>query len=206
MPLPDVLVLAGATDHPQYARDGALLTAALTAAGFKTTQSADPHELKQLLAGPYKVVVLYTFGDYLHDDDIDALIEFVRDGNGLVGIHTAIATNPTSEPLGKLLGARIIKGVIAPHTIYVTDVEHPIARGTKGFEIDDELYVTQKKSDYRPFLATRHEDKELPMGWSRNEGKGKVVYLGNGHTPGGLTHPKFKELLVRSVKFVAGER
>ncbi|CAN5396758.1 hypothetical protein BH10PLA1_BH10PLA1_20850 [soil metagenome] len=206
MSKPDVLVLAGAKEHPQYARDGVHLTAALTAAGFKTTQTADPGELKNLLAGPNKVVVLYTFGEYLHDDDVDALVEFVRDGNGLVGVHTAIVTNPSSDALGKLLGARIIKGFIGEHDVVVSDLSHPLAAGIKPFHMDDELYVTQKQSDYNPFLVTRYEGASHPMAWSRTDGHGRVVYLANGHTVQGLTHSTFKELLVRSVQFVGEVR
>jgi len=206
MPKPNVLVVAGAKDHPQYARDGAHLTLSLTAAGFQATQTADPGELKKLLAGPYKVVVLYTFGDYLHDDDIDALVEFVRDGNGVVGVHSAIATNPSSEALGNLFGARIIKGFIGEHDVTVSDPAHPLAKGIKPFHMDDELYVTKKQSDYKPFLATQYEGASHPMAWSRTEGHGRVVYLANGHTPGGLTHPTFKDLLARSVEYVGEVR
>ena len=53
-----------------------------------------------LAGGPFNVVVLYTFGDYLDGEQIQALATFVRNGGGLVGVHTAIATSPGSETLG----------------------------------------------------------------------------------------------------------
>jgi scyllo-inositol 2-dehydrogenase (NADP+) len=206
MSKPNVLVLAGAAPQfPQYSRDGALMTASLTEAGFKVTQTADANVLKSLNTGANQVVVLYTFGDYLDDAQIAALVKFVQGGGGVVGIHTAIATTPASDALGKLFGARIVSGYIGEHAIHVSDPNHPIAHRVQDFRMDDELYVTEKKSDFHPFLSTKFQGNTCPMGWTRNEGAGKVVYLGNGHTPGGLTHPTFKQLLARSVRFSAGE-
>jgi type 1 glutamine amidotransferase len=203
MALPQVLVLV-AKDPPQYERDGKLITAAIADAGIHVEQSTDPAKLATLAGGPFNVVVLYTFGDYLDGEEIQSLATFVRNGGGLVGVHTAIATNPGSDTLGQLFGARIRKGVIAPHEIVVTDPQHPLAEGIQNFHMDDELYVTEQKSPYRAFLATQYEGAMHPMGWTRDEGRGKVAYLGNGHTPGGLSHPTFRELLVRAVRFVAG--
>jgi predicted dehydrogenase/type 1 glutamine amidotransferase len=201
----NILVLAGASQHPQYARDGELIAAGLSETGFAVTQTADASALHSLGSGANQVVVLYTFGDYLDEAGITALEKFVRAGGGLVGVHTAIATNPSSDALGKLLGARIVKGYIGEHKILISDPNHPIAHRVQEFRMDDELYVTEQKSDYHAFLAAWFDGKQQPMGWSRREGKGHVVYLGNGHTPQGLTHPTFKQLLARSVRFAAGE-
>ncbi len=206
MSKPNVLVLAGAAaQFPQYPRDGVHLTTALTQAGFDATQTTDAGMLSSLGTGKFQVVVLYTFGDFLNDAAIESLAKFVRAGGGLVGIHTAIATSPNNETLGKLFGARIVKGYIGEHKITVSDPNHPIAHRVQDFRMDDELYVTEKKSDFHAFLSTSFEADQHPMGWTRSEGGGKVVYLGNGHTPGGLQHPTFKQLLTRSVRFAAGE-
>ena len=43
------------------------------------------------------------------------------------------------------------------------------------------------------------------MAYSKTEGKGRVVYLANGHSPTALGNPAWQQIFVRSVRYAAGE-
>src|SRR4029078_585953 len=87
----------------------------------------------------------------------------------------------------------------------VTDPEHPIAHRIQPFRVTDELYVLEPLSDFRTFLTASSGGNTQPMGYTTNEGKGRVVYLANGHHPQSLAVKAWQQILVRSIRYAAGE-
>src|SRR6185369_10699747 len=55
------------------------------------------------------------------------------------------------------------------------------------------------------FLSAYWEGKPQPMAYSREEGKGRVVYLANGHHAKSLSNPAWQQIFIRSVRWAAGE-
>src|SRR5690606_30998064 len=91
------------------------------------------------------------------------------------------------------------------YNVIVSDEKHPIAHRIKPFRITDELVVLKPDGDVHVFLEAWWNGKKQPMGYSRKEGKGKVVYLANGHDSESLSNPAWQRVRVRSVRYAAGE-
>jgi len=200
-----VLLITGGKWH-DYAAGAQVMGDALRAAGATVTATEDAAAIGSLAGGAYDCVLLYTQGDRFDDAQIDALARFVRGGGGLVGVHSAADTNTASEPFAKLMGG-VFKthGPVFDFQVDVSDPDHPIAHRVQPFRIVDELYVLEPRSEFRTFLTAWWEGKPQPMAYSREEGKGRVVYLANGHHAQALSNPAWQQILGRAVRYAAGE-
>jgi scyllo-inositol 2-dehydrogenase (NADP+) len=198
------LILTGGKHH-DWSAASMIFTSALKSAGIESQHESNPGALASLASGNFQVVVLYTQGDFLDAPAVESLTKFVRNGGGLVAIHSANASI-TNDNLAKLIGSRFRgHGPRFEFTVKVSDPDHPIAHRIQPFRADDELYTLEKLTDFQPFLTTWADNKPLTLGYSKTEGKGRVVYLSNGHNVSTLSNPTFLQLFTRSVRYAAGE-
>jgi len=84
----------------------------LTAVGTGSEISADPAKFTTLGLAPYGAIVLvetagYPFG-MPGTAEIDALVSYVRNGRGLVGVHNSTHAYPDSTKVGALQGAEFV--------------------------------------------------------------------------------------------------
>ena len=136
-----------------------------------------------------------------------SLMDFVKSGKGVVGIH-AITTNFSSQrPVGSVdwpEAAEMIGGIFAGHhwrsgqgewAVKIDEPAHPLnaAFKGKGFKIADEIYYYKnfQKDKVRVLLSLDFSDPKtagvkkdqtyVPISWVRNWGKGRVFYCALGH-------------------------
>src|SRR5262249_9538133 len=55
-----------------------------------------------------------------------------------------------------------------------------------------------------PLLTAWWGGKQQPLAYAKSEGKGRVVYLANGHESA-LNNPSLQRIVVRSIRWAAGE-
>ncbi len=155
----------------------------------------------------YDAVVLFTTGPE-HGADIGALLDFVRAGKALVGIHCAADSFVHNPEFIAAIGGKF-RTHPAPLDIDVefVDATHPITQGLAPFTVNDELYLY---SDYDPsrvhLLAqtTSYEGEgsvPIPVCWTRDEGKGRVFYLSLGHGPEVMDDLHWQTLFQRGVRW-----
>ena len=196
------LLLVDDARHMHAATASAELATILRAAGIDVNATEDAAAVMNL-AGVFDCVMLYTQGDTFNAREVESLTSFVRGGGGLIGVHSAAATNKTDDAYARLLGSRFLShGAVADYEVFVTDPGHPICQGVKTFHIRDELYVIQPFDTFRPFLGAQWQGKLQPLGYTKDEGKGKVAYLANGHDTVAMSSRPFAQLLVRAVQYV----
>ncbi len=129
------------------------------------------------------------------DGYVEGLSELLGAGVGMVFMHHAIASWPTSAEFAELVGGRFhyqpgsLRGKPLPdsgylfdvtHTVEVLDPGHPIADGLPAtFELTDELYQFPVfEDDVVPLMRTRHTTSEgfysadLAIRGSRNDATG----------------------------------
>jgi len=144
----------------------------------------------------YDVLVFATTGELpLNEAQKKALLDFVRNGKGFVGIHNATDTFYKWPEYGEMVG-----GYFAAHpwtqevTVKVEDTRHPAtAMLGKSFKVFDEIYTfkswDRKKTHVLMSLdnssvdlskGTR-PDNDYAMGWWHDYGKGRVIYTALGH-------------------------
>jgi type 1 glutamine amidotransferase len=179
---------------------------ALEADSIRVTTSTVADDLLTLVGRPYTCVALYTAKDFLNDAHVDALASYVRAGGGLLGLHGATATNKLNPRWTKLIG-----GMFTGHppgfefTVHVSDPAHPLVKGLQDYSGHDELYTLDMHDTVHTFLTAPWEGKTHPLGWTKTDGQGRVVYLASGHSATMLRHPTVSTLIARGARFAGGE-
>ncbi|MGD0898403.1 MAG: ThuA domain-containing protein [Thermoguttaceae bacterium] len=145
----------------------------------------------------------------LNDAQKQKLLELVRGGVGVVGIHASYYSFVKWDDFRELFGTRFIKhgssNVFV--TVRITNDQHPITRGVpSSFEVKSELYESKPLAEDCRVLAVAKEkgkDRELPSVWTRDFGKGKVVTILPAHWPEAYRVDAFQKLIANSTVWAA---
>lgn len=146
-----------------------------------------------------------------HRGQVDALM---KKGCGLMTIHWASSVNKNNvERLGptwlSYLGGTWVSNVglsggRSPLRQLIPD--HPVCRGWKEWEIEDEYYLNPTIQDAKPLLqVTEKGGKEVIVGWAyeRPEG-GRSFATTLGHPYRNFENESFRRMLVNGVLWTAG--
>lgn len=148
-----------------------------------------------------------------------SILEYVRSGKGVVGIHAATAAFQNWPEYGDLMGGYYAGHIHQEVVIRPEDTKHPVSAcfGGKPFTIRDEIYIfrepySRKKVHVIVSLdLTRMEDpqkrtdKDYAVSWVRAYGKGRVFYTTLGHEPATYWNPVFLQHLLAGVQFAIGD-
>ncbi len=140
------------------------------------------------------------------------LERFVDGGKGLVILHFACGAFQGWPGYASLAG-RIYDPKLPPHDprgpfrVDVASADHPVTRGLKPFDTDDELYTCLAGDRPIEILATarsRVDGKEHPMAFAFAFGRGRVFHSPLGHDVKALESPGVGELLRRGCAWAGG--
>jgi type 1 glutamine amidotransferase len=173
------------------------------AGDFELTRSGDMDEWLPDRIRKYDLVVVHTTRGNLSDAQADGLKGFIEAGGGLVGIHSATDSFRKSDKYWALIGGRFTGHKYGRFTVEVVDQWHPIMIGIKDFEIEDEDYQHQYHPSADVHILARKKGDDRAMGWTRKIGKGRLVYLANGHGEPAFKTPEFQKMLVNSMYWAA---
>ncbi len=145
-------------------------------------------------------------GFRLTTTEADAISRFVRDGGGLLALHSAVICFDAAPTWRDLCGASwdwttSSHPPVGAVTVAVTDAgrDHPITSGLDGFVIDDEVYgFLDERDDLVPLLTSAHGGRTHPVLWARAVGRGRVVTDLLGHGPASFAHPVHQTILSRA--------
>lgn len=137
----------------------------------------------------------------------EALVEFVRDGGGLVACHTAVICFDDWPQWGEVLGGAWVWGTSshpapAPISASLVGAGHPVLQGVDRLDLVDEVYGDLAMSPEVTVLATarRHaDDTDQSVVWTHTYGRGRVVVDGFGHDAASLLVPQHRQLLLNAV-------
>jgi type 1 glutamine amidotransferase len=139
---------------------------------------------------------------WMTDQIEQALRDYVRQGNGLLAIHSGTAGYAQMPVLRGLLG-----GVFASHPpqclVTVEPREpHPLTAGSAAFTLKDEHYFMELDDTQADlFLTATSEHGAQPAGWTRNEGAGRVCVLSPGHNLEVWLHPAYQALIYNGLRW-----
>ena len=184
-----------------------VLKQALAPRGYNISWVEDLREVTRERLDRYDALIVYAN----HEKDIVPadLLGWVRDGGGLVALHSACGCFHPSVEWFDLVGGRFQSHeghVFSPETV---DAEHPVTRDLPVLEAWDETYVHQDLTDDRHLLQVRPplnkgETQPEPWTWLREEGKGRVFYTASGHDLRVWTQEAYQELVARAIVWAAG--
>jgi type 1 glutamine amidotransferase len=183
----------------------------------------DPHALDTSALTNYAVVLLH-FQNWQQPGPGAAAREnlrrFVANGGGLMSVHFACGAWINLQPelanewpefaniVGRVWDPKL-RGhdPRGPFTVRIVDGEHPVTRGLKDFETDDELYTCLVGDAPIHLLAqarSRVDHKEHPMAFTREYGRGRVFLTTLGHDVKGYTNVCTAQMLRQACAWAAG--
>ncbi len=195
---------------------------------FSVTVSDDMTAFKPENLGQFDGVLFantteLAFEDWAHRE---SLMSFVKGGKAVIGIHAA-----TDNFYNWPEAASIMGGTFDGHpwnaggtwAIKIDDPDHPVTRAFAGqnFNISDEIYRIRQRAlrqNARVLLSldmtdegnlsangVRFTDKDLPISWVRNFGKGRVFYSSFGHNHAIYWNPKILQHYLDGIQFALGD-
>lgn len=201
-------------------------TEAIAGASLLITYTCD------VIPEPHQVEVLRAFlekgGRWLALHGTNSLLRFDDDGT--------VLTPDEAPEFMDLLGTQF-EGhpPIGAFKVRITDADHPMTRGLRDFNVIDELYLMERRTDIDVLMHTEFsgqcpdygdrvwEDNEVPVLYERRVGKGGILYLTLGHCRGhhdlapirpfnphpdrcAWNYPVYYELLRRGIGWGIGDR
>lgn len=160
-----------------------------------------------------------------------SLMDFVRSGKGVVGIHAATTNFSSRQPVGSVdwpEAGEMLGGIFAGHhwrsgegewAVKIDEPDHPLnaAFGGKGFKIADEIYMYSnfQKDKVRVLLsldfsdpktaAVKQDQTYVPVSWVRDWGKGRVFYCSLGHDNHVFWNPAVLRHYLDGIQFAMGD-
>lgn len=155
-----------------------------------------------------------------------ALMDFVKGGKGIIGIHAATDNFYTWPEAAEMMG-----GTFDAHpwtaggtwAIKNADTNHPLNSAFKGegFKVKDEIYrqkMLKLRENCRVILtlnlddpATKNatgvqeSDRDMPVSWIRNYERGRLFYCGLGHNNEIFYHPAILQHYLDGIQFALGD-
>ena len=155
-----------------------------------------------------------------------ALIDFVKSGKGIIGIHAASDNFYDWKP-----GAEMMGGVFNGHpwhangtwAVKLNEPNSPIAKpfNGKGFKIRDEIYQLKEpfsREDYRVIMSLdlrdaetakrggqKRTDRDYSIAHVRKYGKGRAFYSGLGHNEDLYWNPQILAHYLAGIQYALGD-
>ena len=206
----NILVMCDDRWHPARTVRAGLAPLENTGLHFDWIEDAHDWSVERMAA--YPVMILSKSNNVSSTDDSkwvsaeveQAIVAYVRQGHGLLAIHSGTAGYQETPALRALLG-----GVFDHHPeqcpVTVAPVgEHPLSAGLPAFTAKDEHYfMTMDARDAQVFLTATSQHGEQPAGWLRQESAGRVAVLTPGHNVEVWLEPTFQSLLQTTLQWCA---
>ena len=141
-----------------------------------------------------------------------AIQDFVADGGGIFGLHTACLcfddwANWRDVLGGVWLWGRSFHPPLGPISVSLTGESHPLTAGLPDFDLIDEVYSGLSiAADVTPLLTAQaaSQDDDEPVLWARHVGRGRVAFDGLGHDRASLTHQVHSRVIQRCAAWAGG--
>lgn len=142
----------------------------------------------------------------------DTVAAFIRNGGGLVALHTTAICFDDWPQWGDVVGGSWQWGTsshppVGPVVARVVS-RHPVIVGLPAqFALRDEVYGDLQVGAGVEVLAVakRHDaDADQPVVWAHSHGRGRVVFDGFGHDVASLQQPQHAQLIEQALTWVLG--
>jgi cytochrome c len=215
----DVLVFSKTVEfrHTSIAPGIAAIQALGAANDFSVTTTEDANAFNAANLASYEAVVfLNTTGDILNAAQELALQQYIQNGGGWAGIHSAADTEHAWPWYGQLVGAYFQSHpAIQQATIKVADQVHEsTAHLPERWVRTDEWYnYTSNPRGNVHVLMTLDEATysggvdgfDHPIAWMHEFAGGRSWYTGLGHTDASYSDPLFRQHLLGGIRYAAGQ-
>lgn len=164
----------------------------------------DPHDINRSNLEGYDAILIYANITEIAPDQEQALLDFIRNGGGLVALHCASYCFHNSPKYIELVGAQFQRHGTGTFQETIVQPDHPVMQGLSPIESWDETYVHTKHNPDRTVLAERRDAEAAePWTWVRTHGQGRVFYTAWGHDHRTWSHEGFHDLVENGIRWVS---
>jgi type 1 glutamine amidotransferase len=188
--------------------------------GFSVDATNDVHAVSARRLADHDVLVFaVTSGSGLDATSKRDVERWVLEGGGIVGIHSASATEQGWAFYVDRIGPQFADHApgLMPATVDI-DTVHPITVDLAPFSLNEEWYVFDERPEQAvgvtPLLSV--DESTLPasypadlrqgyhaIGWTTDRGGGRTFYTALGHNPDSYSDPTFLEIIGRAIEWTA---
>ena len=181
--------------HP-FDQVDAVLSGALAPA-FDCQVTGELSRLRDLKGFDLCVSYLDAYDSVLPPECAASILQFVRDGGGLLCLHNGISLQ-TDERMFHLIGGKFLRHPPQEPLAFIPEPGGFLA-DCGGFVFQEEPYRFELSGDPVQMLLTYAQGGQTwPAGWCRTEGKGRVVFLTPGHSIRTFLVPTYLEMIYKS--------
>ncbi|MDF9834359.1 type 1 glutamine amidotransferase [Ereboglobus sp. PH5-5] len=196
---------------------------------YTVTLSDDMAQFEPAALAAYDAVVFNNTSRLKFENPVHrrALLDFVRNGKGMIGIHAGSDNFPT-WPEGQALMGGVFHSHpwVARDTVAVKndDPGHILntAFEKRGFWITEEIYQhvgpysrekqrvllsldMSREENKRPANKIVRDDNDFGISWLKTEGKGRVFYTSLGHNKNIFEVPQILQHLLDGIQYALGD-
>jgi len=162
------------------------------------------------------------------DDLKAALVDFVKGGKGMVGVHAVADCCAKWKEFGDMMGGYFKSHpkqdgkILMKMAVKLDEPKHPLLEAFKGqdFEITDEIFQFREpyaRAKLRVLLSvdgakmtldpasTKQTDGDYPVSWIRTCEKGRVFYCALGHQRSTFWNPTVLQYYLDGIQFAIGD-
>ncbi|MCH8294999.1 ThuA domain-containing protein [Candidatus Poribacteria bacterium] len=149
-----------------------------------------------------------TFTDVgdLTDSQENGLLNFIEQGGGFFGLHTAAASFRECKGYHGMLNAFFDgHSKYMDFVVNIIDPDDPITKGLGDFIVTDELYYLKHDPTMSHHLMQAYDptkDETHVMAFRHTYGNGRVFFFALGHDMAVLENPSFQEIVQRGTLWV----
>lgn len=166
----------------------------------------------------YDVILMYNLTSGITDRQKENFLKLLERGVGLVVWHHSLANCQNWPEFEKIAGGKFWlrpgmrngKKVGRSGTgsdrfkMKIADPDHPITKGLKPFEIQDESYNKQTFVEgIRVLVTTDHPKSDRPIAWAHDYSGARVFGYQSGHDARAWSQPGHRHLMANGIRWVA---
>lgn len=193
-----------------------------TSGSFEVVHARTAEDVRQVLTpatlrGMSAVAFINTTGD-IGVPDLQAFVDWIAEGHGFVGVHSASDTYHSRSAYLDMLGNEFLThGNQTTVDAVVEASQHPaVAHLGARYRVFDEIYrfVRNNRGSVTPLLTLDRypmdglpragEPGDLPLAWTRSHGRGRVFYTALGHRDELWQDADFQRHLLGGIRWAIG--
>ncbi len=156
----------------------------------------------------YDAVALYIASGELSREQEKGITGYVRNGGGLLAVHTANAGLAQYADYIEMIGTEFIgHDPLGDFDVEVDPAfDDILPRVSRTFRVEDECYNMDIKTEapLRWFQHGLWKLERKPLGYVRDYGRGRIFYTALGHDNRTFVHPDFQDQLIKGLRYVCG--
>jgi len=200
-----VLMISSGIFHPSLPGRLALWRVLRATPGITLHHASSIEVLARVDPPRADALVLFIHGKTISTPALDALDRFVREGGGILAVHSSTASFKETPRYTEILGGRFTgHPPVGPLKIRPAGLADEIFGDIPAFTVTDEAYHHDLSADLRVHFVARlaHAAVELPIVWTRHHELGRICYAGWGHCRASLHHPSTVRILQAGLAWV----